>query len=420
MLKIVKAAEFENKTVDAGTASPEVEAAVSEIIRTVRKDGDEALFRYTKKFDGVELEELRVPIWRIKKAVNALKPEILDVIKAAAKNIIAFHKKQLNRGFEMSPEDGITLGQRVLPLDSAGIYVPGGTASYPSSVLMNAIPAKLAGVKKIVMVTPPGEGERFDTVLATAYIAGVDEVYTVGGAQAIAALAYGTESIPRVDKITGPGNIFVATAKKQISGTVAIDMIAGPSEICVVADESAKPAFIAADMLSQAEHDENASAILVTTSEKIANEVNTELSLQLEVLPRKDIARVSLENNGIIVLAGSIEEACEVSNEIAPEHLELAVDEPFDILPLIRHAGSVFLGHFTCEALGDYFGGPNHVLPTSGTARFSSPLGVEDFVKRSQYIYYDKAAMKKAADKVADFAYSEDLTAHARSAEMRG
>ena len=420
MLKIVKAADFENKTSEVGTATPEVESAVSEILKTVRENGDEALFRYTQKFDGVELEELKVPIWRIKKAVDSIDSELLEIIKSAAKNITVFHKRQINRGFETSPEDGIILGQRVLPLESAGIYVPGGTASYPSSVLMNAIPAKLAGVKKIVMVTPPGEGERFDTVLATAAIAGVDEIYTVGGAQAIAALAYGTESVPKVDKITGPGNIFVATAKKQISSTVAIDMIAGPSEICVIADETARPAYVAADLLSQAEHDKNASSILITTSEKLAEAVNAELELQLDILPRRDIAKVSLENNGIIVLVDSIEQACDISNEIAPEHLEIAVDNPFELLPLIRHAGSVFLGHYTCESLGDYYGGTNHVLPTSGTARFSSPLGVEDFVKRSQYIYYDKDSMKKAADKVATFAYSEDLAAHARAAEMRG
>ena len=420
MLKIVKATDFVNKTAEVGTATPEVESAVAEILKTVKENGDEALFRYTKKFDGVELEELKVPIWRIKKAVDSIDKALLDIIKSAAKNITEFHKRQLNRGFETSPEDGIILGQRVLPLDSAGIYVPGGTASYPSSVLMNGIPAKLAGVKKIVMVTPPGEGERFDTVLATAAIAGVDEIYTVGGAQAVAALAYGTESVPKVDKITGPGNIYVATAKKQISSMVAIDMIAGPSEICVIADETARPAYVAADLLSQAEHDKNASSILVTTSEKLAEAVNAELELQLDILPRRDIAKVSLENNGIIVLVDSIEQACEISNEIAPEHLEIAVDSPFELLPLIRHAGSVFLGHYTCESLGDYYGGTNHVLPTSGTARFSSPLGVEDFVKRSQYIYYDKDSMKKAADKVAAFAYSEDLAAHARAAEMRG
>ncbi len=401
--------------------SPEVDSIVCNIIDNVVKNGDKALFEYAKQFDKAELSVLEVSDEEIKAALVRVDEYFIQTLNMAKANIEAFHSKQKREGFDIgSVADGVVLGQRVLPLERVGIYVPGGTASYPSTVLMNAIPARIAGVKEIVMVTPPcGDGSVKDEILAAAYIAGVDRIFKIGGAGAVAALAYGTESVPGVDKIVGPGNVFVATAKRMVFGKVAIDMVAGPSEILIIADNTANPKFVAADLLSQAEHDRLASAVLITDSEKLAYEVSEELEKQLKLLSRQDIARTSIENNGKIIIVKDIDEAIDLSNEYAPEHLELAVNEPFSYLDKVKHAGSIFLGHYTPEPLGDYFAGTNHTLPTSGTARFSSPLGVDDFVKRSSYIAYSKSALEQVNSRVADFAAREGLTAHANSITIR-
>ena len=397
-----------------------VDGAVAEIIAGVRKGGDSALLAYTEKFDGVKLSSLRVTPEEIEEAKASVEPEFLEVLARAARNIRRFHERQVRNSFILNDEDGIVIGQKVIPLDRAGLYVPGGTAAYPSTVLMDAIPAKIAGVREIVMVTPPGKDGRVNpAILAAAAEAGVDCIFKVGGAQAVAALAYGTESIPRVDKIVGPGNAYVAEAKRQVFGQVAIDMIAGPSEILVLADGKSDPVVLAADLLSQAEHDRMASAVLVTDSMDLALAVRDELERQIPLLDRAEIARASVETGGKIIVAGNLDEAIEVANKIAPEHLELMVDNPFDYLDKIRHAGSVFMGRNCPEALGDYFAGPNHTLPTGGTARFSSPLSVDDFVKKTQYTYYTEAALSKVADDIARFARKEGLTGHAKSALSR-
>ena len=401
--------------------SPEmdVEAIVSQIIRDVRKGKDQAVIEYSRRFDRVDLRSLEVSRAEIEDAKSQVTPEFLGILERAAANIRAYHEMQVSTGFEME-RDGIILGQKVTPIEKVGIYVPGGTAAYPSTVLMDTIPAKIAGCKQIVMVTPPGrDGKVNPAILAAADVAGVDRIFKVGGAQAIAALAYGTESIPQVDKIVGPGNAFVAEAKKQVVGRVAIDMIAGPSEILIVADTCSNPKHIAADMLSQAEHDKLASAVLVTDSEDLAKAVQAELELQIPKLPRAAIARHSIDVNGKIIVAEDLEVAIDIANQLAPEHLELMVDDPFAYLDKIENAGSAFMGRNCPEALGDYFAGPNHTLPTSGTARFSSALSVDDFIKKSQYTYYTKEALGQAAADIAYFARQEGLEAHARSILIR-
>lgn len=398
----------------------DVSQTVTQIITHVKIDGDNALFHYCEQFDKVKLDTLEVTQEELVEAFNSVDDAFIEILKEAAENIRAFHKNQIREGFEMKKEDGIILGQRVLPLEKVGVYVPGGTASYPSTVLMNVIPAKLAGVGEIIMVSPPkADGKIKAEILAAAKIAGADRIFKVGGAQAVAALAYGTESIPCVDKIVGPGNAFVAEAKRQVFGRVAIDMIAGPSEILVVADGNSNPVFVAADLLSQAEHDKFASPVLVTDSIDLAKAVQREIEVQLSKLPRVDIARISVDTRGCILVSETIEEAVLLSNRIAPEHLELCVDNPFEILPLVKAAGSVFLGRYCPEALGDYFAGPNHTLPTSGTARFSSPLSVDDFVVRSAYSYYTPEALQKVGNKIAVFANREGLDAHAQSVLVR-
>ena len=401
---------------------PEVDVTgtVRDIITTVIRQGDRALLDYTRRFDGAELSSLEVT-QQEREAANSLVPqELIRILEEAAANIRKFHTAQVRTGFIINDTDGVVMGQKVIPMDAVGIYVPGGTAAYPSTVLMDCIPAKLAGCPQVVMVTPPGkDGKINPAILAAANIAGVDRIFKVGGAQAVAALAYGTESVPRVDKIVGPGNAFVAEAKRQVFGQVAIDMIAGPSEILVVADATAEPKYVAADLLSQAEHDKLASAVLVTDSMELAKAVQEEVEKQLQVLPRQEIARTSIDKNGKIIVADTLDAAIEISNAIAPEHLELAVDNPFDYLDKIRHAGSVFMGKYCPEALGDYLAGPNHTLPTSGTARFSSPLSVDDFVKKTQYTYYTAGALQKVAKDIAFFAETEGLSAHARSATVR-
>ena len=392
---------------------------VSEIIKTVREEGDSALFAYCEKFDKAVLDSLEVPQSEIDEAFAQMDETFIKVLSEAKENITQFHSRQVRSSFIINETDGVVTGQKVIPIEKVGLYVPGGTAAYPSSVLMNAIPAKIAGVKEIVMVTPPTGGSVNPAILAAAKIAGVDRIFRIGGAQAVAALAYGTESVPKVDKIVGPGNAYVAEAKRQVFGRVAIDMIAGPSEILVVADEKSNPKYVAADLLSQAEHDKNASAVLICTSQELAVAVQQEIEIQLSSLPREEIARASIESNGKIIVTGSITDAISVANEIAPEHLELCMDNPFDYLDKIKNAGSIFMGRFCPEALRDEFAGPNHTLPTSGTARFSSPLSVDDFVKKSQYTYYTDEAFSKIADKVAYFAEKEGLSAHARSATVR-
>lgn len=399
--------------------SVNVENTVSDIIADVRKRGDDALFEYSKKFDGADLTSLEISKEEIDLAFENADQKLVDIIKEAAQNIEKFHKNQLRQGFIQNDCDGIVTGQKIIPLERVGIYVPGGTAAYPSSVLMNAIPAKIAGVKNIYMTTPATGGSVNPAILVAAKIAGVDKIFKIGGAQAVAALAFGTQTVPKVDKIVGPGNAYVAEAKKQVFGTVAIDMIAGPSEILVVADESSKARFVAADMLSQAEHDKMASAVLVTDSAELAKKVSDELEAQIPLLPRAEIARESIDKYGKIIIVDNIKRAIEISNEIAPEHLELCVDNSFELLGLVKNAGSVFMGKNCPEALGDYFSGSNHTLPTSGTARFASPLSVDDFVKKMQYTYYSEAALLKVSDKIAYFAHSEGLDAHARSATIR-
>ena len=402
------------------TPQSDVTGIVSQIIDNVRKNGDAALFDYCERFDRAKLTALEVTAEEIDDAFAAVDPELIRILESAAANIRKFHQRQVRSSFIINDTDGVVMGQKVIPMDRVGIYVPGGTAAYPSTVLMDSIPAKIAGCGQIVMVTPPGkDGKINPAILAAAKIAGVDRIFKVGGAQAIAALAYGTASVPRVDKIVGPGNAFVAEAKRQVFGQVAIDMIAGPSEILVVADGTADPAYVAADMLSQAEHDKLASAVLVTDSMALAEAVRDQIELQLEKLERCEIARTSIDDNGKIIVAEDLDAAIDIANAIAPEHLELCVDNPFDYLDKIRHAGSIFMGKYCPEALGDYLAGPNHTLPTSGTARFSSPLSVDDFVKKSQYTYYTPRALKNVARDVAYFAETEGLTAHARSALIR-
>lgn len=421
MIKILKYGEVKNEEIFARTV-PEVnvEAIVSEIIENVKTNGDKALFEYCKKFDKAELKSLAVTKEEIDEAVNSVEPEFLEILKKAAENIRKFHEKQKRNSFIINDEDGIVMGQKVIPVDKAGIYVPGGTAAYPSTVLMDSIPAKIAGVPEVIMVTPPTkDGKVNPVILAAAFVAGIDKIFKVGGAQAVAALAYGTESIPKVDKIVGPGNAFVAEAKKQVFGKVSIDMIAGPSEILIVADKNTVPKYAAADLLSQAEHDKMASAVLVTDSMELAENVSKELEKQIPLLARAEIARESIDKNGKIIVADNLRKAIDIANEIAPEHLELCVDSPFDYLDGIRHAGSVFMGRNCPEALGDYFAGPNHTLPTSGTAKFSSPLSVDDFVKKTQYTYYTKDALARVAKDVEYFAKKEGLTAHAKSAVIR-
>ena len=421
MIRILKYGEVANEDIFARvTPTVNVEEIVTDIIQNVRTQGDAALFAYTKKFDKAELTSLLVTEEEIKKALACVEERFIDILKKAAANIRKFHERQVRNSFIINDEDGIVIGQKVIPVDRAGLYVPGGTAAYPSTVLMDSIPAKIAGCKEVVIVTPPNaEGKINPVILAAAHIAGVDKIFKVGGAQAIAALAYGTETIPKVDKIVGPGNAFVAEAKKQVFGQVSIDMIAGPSEILIVADGKTNPKHAAADLLSQAEHDKLASAVLVTDSQELAEAVQAELEVQIPKLARAEIARASIDNNGRIIVADTLDKVIEIANELAPEHLELCVEQPFDYLDKIRHAGSIFMGRYCPEALGDYFAGPNHTLPTSGTAKFSSPLSVDDFVKKTQYTYYTREALERVAQDVAYFAEAEGLTAHAKSAVIR-
>ena len=421
MIKILKYGQVPNSEVFSRVV-PEVnvETVVSEIIADVRENGDRAVLEYNRKFDKADLETLQVSEEEIEAAFAAVEPRFLSVLKQAAENIRSFHAKQVRNSFVIADKPGIILGQKVTPIEKVGVYVPGGTAAYPSTVLMDTIPAKIAGCETIVMVTPPGkDGKINPVILAAAKIAGVDRIFKVGGAQAVAALAYGTESIPKVDKIVGPGNAFVAEAKKQVFGLVSIDMIAGPSEILVIADGRSNPAHVAADLLSQAEHDKLASAVLVTDSEALAAAVAEEIEKQLPLLPREEIARASIDNNGKIIVAETLMQGIEISNEIAPEHLELMVDDPFAYLDAVKNAGSIFMGRNCPEALGDYFAGPNHTLPTSGTARFSSPLSVDDFVKKSQFTYYTADALSSVAESIDFFANKEGLQAHGRSAMIR-
>jgi len=421
MIRILKYGEVANDEIFARTV-PEinVEAIVADVIENVRKNGDAAVLQYCQRFDHAKLSSLQVSQEELDEAMAAVAPEFIEILKKAAVNIRKFHQMQVRSNFILNDTDGIVIGQKFIPVDRAGMYVPGGTAAYPSTVLMNAIPARIAGCREVIMVTPPNrEGKVNPVILAAANIAGVDRIFKVGGAQAVAALAYGTESIPKVDKIVGPGNAFVAEAKKQVFGKVSIDMIAGPSEILIVADGASNPRHLAADLLSQAEHDKMASAVLVTDSAPLAQAVQAELERQIPQLERAEIARASIDGNGKIIVAESIPQAISIANEIAPEHLELCLDNPFDYLDSIRHAGSVFLGRNCPEALGDYFAGPNHTLPTSGTARFSSPLGVDDFIKKTQFTYYTRDALQRVAEDVAYFARAEGLTAHARSAVIR-
>lgn len=398
----------------------DVSAVVKKIIERVQQDGDQALYQLIEEIDHVTLNSLAVSKAEIQAALQTISPELLTVMKQAKENILSFHQKQVRQGFVSTEPNGVVMGQRIIPLARVGVYVPGGTAAYPSTVLMDVLPAKIAGVKKIVMMTPTdSEGNVPAAILAAASIAGVDEIYKVGGAHGVAALAYGTETIPKVDKIVGPGNIYVATAKRMVYGEVDIDMIAGPSDVLIVADHSANPRWIAADLLAQAEHDKLAQAILVTTEEALIENVQTELEQQLAVLPRKEIAGAAIENTGKIILVKDLEEAISIANQIAPEHLELSVAEPFALLGKVENAGSVFLGHHTPEVLGDYFAGPNHTLPTEGTARFYSPLSVDDFIKKSSYLYYTEEAMSEVASGVELFAETEDLMGHARSMRVR-
>lgn len=421
MIPILKVGQVPNSEIFARVApEADVAAIVSDIIADVKENGDAAVKAYCAKFDKAELTSLEVTPEEIQAAVSQVEPEFLDILREAAENIRAFHSRQVRNSFVIADKPGIVLGQKITPIEKVGVYVPGGTAAYPSTVLMDTIPAKIAGCPQLVMVTPPGrDGKVNPAILAAASIAGVDRIFKVGGAQAIAALAYGTETIPKVDKIVGPGNAFVAEAKKQVFGRVSIDMIAGPSEILVIADGKSNPVHVAADLLSQAEHDKLASAVLVTDSEELALAVQAELERQLPLLPRQEIARASIENNGKIIVAETLMAGIEIANEIAPEHLELQVDDPFSYLDAIQNAGSIFLGRSCPEALGDYFAGPNHTLPTSGTARFSNPLSVDDFVKKSQFSYYTPEALAKAADKIAAFAEKEGLRAHGRSVTIR-
>lgn len=421
MIRIMKyGVEREDEIFSRSSSSKDVSGVVSQILKEVQERGDKALIEYTAKLDGALIDTIEVPRKEIEEAAASMDGEFMRVLEKAAENIRKYHKRQVRNSFVMTEENGVVLGQKIVPVAVAGIYVPGGTAAYPSTVLMDTIPAKIAGCKSVVMVSPPGkDGKINPAVLAAACVAGVDRVFRVGGAQAIAALAYGTETVPKADKIVGPGNIYVAEAKKEVSGIVSIDMIAGPSEILIIADGKSDARTVAADMLSQAEHDRNASAVLITDSQDLAEKVRAELEEQLPLLPRYDIARASIDTNGKIIIVDSISSAIEVSDRIAPEHLEVCVDNPFDYLDKIHNAGSVFLGRNCPEALGDYLAGPNHTLPTSGTARFSSPLSVDDFVKKYQFTYYTASALGAVASDVALFARREGLEAHARSALVR-
>ena len=420
MIKIMKYGEVSPEEIFArGTAATDVSGIVRDIIDNVKANGDKALYEYCEKFDKAKLSSLEVTNEEIDEAFAAVEPQFIGILKQAAENIRAFHKQQVRQSFILNG-DGYVTGQKITPIEKVGLYVPGGTAAYPSTVLMDSIPAKIAGCEEICITTPPSaDGKVNPAILAAAKIAGVDRIFKIGGAQAVAALAYGTETVPKVDKIVGPGNAFVAEAKRQVFGLVSIDMIAGPSEILVIADGKSNPKFVAADLLSQAEHDKMASAVLVTDSAELAEKVSAELERQIPLLPRAEIARISIDNNGKIIVADNLFDVIEVANEIAPEHLELSVDNPFDYLDKIKNAGSIFMGRYCPEALGDYFAGPNHTLPTSGTARFSSPLSVDDFVKKSQYTYYTEDALRKSAESVAFFAEKEGLSAHARSVTVR-
>ena len=422
MIKIYEYSELNNDEIfDRADPTGDVSGIVADIIDDVRKNGDAALYKYCEKFDKTKLTSLEVSAEEIDEAFNAVEPEFIRILERAAENIIEFHSAQKRNSFVVNTDKtGVVIGQKVIPVEKAGLYVPGGTAAYPSTVLMDSIPAKIAGVKEICICTPPSaDGKVNPVILAAAKIAGVDRIFKVGGAQAIAALAYGTETVSKVDKIVGPGNAFVAEAKRQVYGMVSIDMIAGPSEILVIADKNSNPEFVAADLLSQAEHDKNASAVLVTESKELAVKVSAELERQIPLLQREEIARTSIDNNGKIIVAPDIETGIKIANEIAPEHLELCLDDPFEYLDSVKNAGSIFMGRYCPEALGDYFAGPNHTLPTSGTARFSSPLSVDDFVKKTQFTYYTKDALKDVYKDIAYFANKEGLEAHAKSATVR-
>ena len=420
MIKILDYSKLKEDIFAREESSVNVEEVVKAIIEDVSKNGDQALYYYAEKFDKCQLDSLIVTSEEFEEAFSLVDSEFVEILRKASENIKLFHSKQLREGFEIKKENGVIIGQKITPIERVGLYVPGGTAVYPSTVLMDSIPAKIAGCSEICITTPPNsQGKINPNILVAASIAGVDKVYKVGGAQAIAALAYGTQTIAKVDKIVGPGNAFVAEAKRQVYGKVNIDMIAGPSEILIIADERSNARHIASDLLSQAEHDKMASAVLVTDSVSLAEQVQIEIERQLETLPRRDIARVSIDVNGKIILAKDLSEVIEVSNRIAPEHLELMVDNPFEYLDKITNAGSVFLGRYCPEALGDYYAGPNHTLPTSGTARFSSPLSVDDFIKKTQYTYYTQEALAEVYEDVVYFAKKEGLDAHANSAKIR-
>ncbi len=422
MIKIINMADAKKEDIltrDINTKSG-VEDIVSDIIDNVRKNGDKALKEYSLKFDRAEVKSLIVTQEEIEEAYNSEDKEFIATLEKARDNIYNFHSHQVRNNFVINDKDGVILGQKITPIEKVGLYVPGGTARYPSSVLMNAIPAKIAGVKEIVMVTPPDENGNIPSpILAAAKVAGVDKIFKTGGAQAVAALAFGTESVTKVDKVVGPGNVFVATAKRMLYGIVDIDMIAGPSEILVLADSTCNPEFVTADLLSQAEHDKLASAVLITDSSELAEKVSAELERQIPELPRHEIARTSIDTNGKIIIADNMRQAVEISNEIAPEHLEVCTQNPFELLNLITNAGSIFLGKNVPESLGDYLAGPNHTLPTSGTARFSSPLSVDDFIKKSSFIYFSEDALNEVGNDVVRFATKEGLHAHARAVSKR-
>lgn len=426
MLKLIEVNEINKKNLikelnqREGSMSNDVITNVSNILSEVKKSGDQALLKFTEEFDKVKLKEIEVKSEEIQRCFDCVEKEFIEALQDAKENIEDYHKNQKTNGFIMAKDNNVYLGQRVIPLDRVGVYVPSGTAAYPSSVLMNVIPAKIAGVNEIIMVTPPNsEGEINPYIGVAASIAKVDKIYKVGGVQAIGALAYGTESIKKVDKIVGPGNVFVTLAKKLVFGIVDIDMIAGPSEILIIADENANPCFIAADLMSQAEHDKLASSILITTSKKLYDEVEEQLELQIKNLKRKDIILESLKNFGKVLICKDIDECIDISNIVAPEHLELMIDNPMEYLGKVRHAGSVFLGKYSPEPIGDYFGGTNHVLPTSGTARFFSPLSVDSFIKKSSFLYYSQKAILENGEKIITLADKEGLTAHANSVKVR-
>jgi len=420
MIRIINANEFTNTKVKWPPAPAAVTDLVADIISDVRNRGDEALREYTRRFEGCLLDSFEVTGSEIDSALIKADPDFIEVMRHAAANIEDFHRRQIRQGFEIVQENGVILGQRIIPLRRVGIYIPGGTAPYPSSVLMNCIPAKLAGVEEIIMATPPSEeGSVNAGILAAAKIAGVDKIFKIGGAQAIAALAYGTETIPRVDKITGPGNAYVAEAKRQVFGVVGIDMIAGPSDILIIADDKAAPALVAADLLSQCEHGDESKAVLITTCAQLAETVCAEIETQLATLPRMRKARNAIDNNSRIIVVDSLEKAFDISNELAPEHLEIFLDNPMQYLDRVKSAGSIFLGKNSPEALGDYYAGPNHTLPTSGTARFSSPLSVDDFTKKSSYTHYTEDALRSVGDEIVFFAEKEGLCAHAKSVSIR-